>query len=358
MSSADQFRIDSHKLHLHPGRVAGWLEGGNIQPIYMEIGPVGACNHRCTFCGVDFMGYQSRRLPLEAMQRLLPDLGRLGVRSIMYAGEGEPLLHPDIAAIAELTKASGTDVSFTTNATMLRPELAERLLPVCSWIKTSINAGTAATYARIHRTKEADFARVLANMTAAAELKRRHGWTCTLGMQAVLLPENWDEMDLLARQARDAGMDYLVVKPYSQHTQGLQKDYQGVRYDQAEGLAQRLQEFATDSFKPLVRLSTMRKWDEKQRPYQRCLSLPFWSYIDAGGDVWGCSIYMKDPRFHYGNVLAEGWAAIWEGEKRRASLRFVHEELDIGGCRVNCRMDEVNRYLWELRHPTAHANFI
>lgn len=358
MTEVDQYRIDSHKLHLHPQRVAEWDASGDAYPIYMEVSPVGACNHRCTFCGVDFMGYQNRRLELAVFERLLPELGKLGLKSIMFAGEGEPLLHPDIAAITAATKTAGIDVSFTTNATLLKPALAEKLLPLTSWIKTSINAGTAATYAKIHRTKEADFDRVLANMSAAVDLKRRNGWRCTLGLQAVLLPENWDEMEILAQTARDIGLDYLVVKPYSQHTQGIQDAYAGMRYDAANALAERLATYATATFKPLVRLNTMRKWDEGQRPYQRCLALPFWSYIDAGGEVWGCSIYMKDERFRYGNVTTQSFQEIWQGELRRRSQDFVHNRLDISGCRVNCRMDEINRYLWELKHPQDHANFI
>jgi len=25
---------------------------------------------------------------------------------------------------------------------------------------------------------------------------------------------------------------------------------------------------------------------------------------------------------------------------------------------VGCRMDEINRYLWELKHPHPHVNFV
>ena len=49
---------------------------------------------------------------------------------------------------------------------------------------------------------------------------------------------------------------------------------------------------------------------------------------------------------------------IWESEKRLKSVRWTEEALDTSQCRVNCRMDEINRYLWQLRHPPEHVNFI
>ena len=49
----DKYKIDDHKLMFHIKRVNDWQEGKNIYPIYAEVSPSGACNHRCTFCGVD-----------------------------------------------------------------------------------------------------------------------------------------------------------------------------------------------------------------------------------------------------------------------------------------------------------------
>ena len=102
----------------------------------------------------------------------------------------------------------------------------------------------------------------------------------------------------------------------------------------------------------------MKKWDNSMKNYDRCLALPFWSYLDSGGNVWGCSAYLGDERFLYGNIYENSFKEIWEGEKRRCSLGWVEKELDIKQCRVNCRMDEINKYLWELKHPPEHANFI
>jgi hypothetical protein len=59
-----------------------------------------------------------------------------------------------------------------------------------------------------------------------------------------------------------------------------------------------------------------------------------------------------------GNIYKNTFKQIWESEKHKKLLRFANEKLDSGKCRVNCRMDEVNRYLWELKHPPAHVNFI
>ncbi len=358
----DHSRIDSHKLMFHPERVARWQRGEIVPPLYMEVSPSGACNHRCSFCGLDFMGYKPSFLDSAMLRQRLEELGRYGLRSIMFAGEGEPFLHRDMPELARHTKQSGIDVAFTTNAVLLTPEKAKEVLPVTSWIKVSCNAGTPETYAQVHGTQAGDFARVMDNLAAAVELRRREGHACTLGLQILLLPEVRGEVEALALRCRDIGLDYLVVKPYSQHPQSKTRRYEGLPCD-AQGaalaeLAGRVTALATPSFKVVFRLRGMQKVSEGTRPYDRCLGLPFWSYMDARGNIWGCSVFLGDERFLYGNVYEQGFQEIWEGPRRKASLDFVARELDASTCRAGCRMDEVNRYLWELAHPHPHVNFI
>lgn len=354
----DKYRIDSHKLIYHVSRLNDWIKGKQIYPIYMEVSPAGACNHRCTYCGLDFMDYQPRYLDTDLFKERLLELGELGLKSIMYAGEGEPFLHPDMAALIKHTKKAGIDVSVATNGVVLKKDIVDDILEDTQWIKVSINGATPDTYAKIHRCSSDDFNRVIENMQYAAKLRQNNGYVCTLGMQLLLLPENSAEVVPLAELAQDIGMDYLVIKPYSQHPQSKTTIYSSLEYSNYEYLADELAKFNTDNFNVIFRIHAMKKWDEKRRNYQRCLALPFWSYIDAGGDVWGCSIYLGQERFFYGNIYEHSFQKIWEGEKRLESLRWIEKELDISKCRVNCRMDEINRYLWDLKNQPAHVNFI
>ncbi|MFQ5861541.1 MAG: radical SAM protein [Candidatus Brocadiales bacterium] len=354
----DRFRIDSHKLIYHVGRVNDWLAGIPVYPIYTEIATSGACNHRCAYCALDYMGYQQRFLDKKVLMDRLSEMASLGLKSVMYAGEGEPLLHKDIVEIVNHTKKVGIDVAVTTNGVLLKKGFVDSALSNIAWIKVSINGATKGTYAKIHRASPDDFDRVMENMSYAARLRDEKGYDCVLGVQLILLPENCPEVTLLAQKAKDIGMDYLVVKPYSQHPLSKTTKYKDIKYSKYLHLADSLNGLNDRKFSVIFRINTMKKWDEGIRNYRHCYALPFWSYIDAGGNVWGCSAYLSDERFRYGNIYENTFKEIWEGKKRIQSVRWADGELDTNQCRVNCRMDEVNKYLWELKHPPEHVNFI
>jgi len=352
----DEHAIDSHKLHLHPQEVNKWLNGNKqgVFPLYVEISPVGHCNHRCTFCAVDYIGYKVRKIEVQRMKIILDDMSRYGVKSIMYAGEGEPLLHPDIGEIINYTKSVGIDVGITTNGVALTEKLVNECLDSITWIKVSMNGGEIS-YGKVHQTKQKDYETVLKNLAYAKGRRKQ----TTLGIQTVILPENVGELEQIGRRGQEAGADYYVLKPYSQHKKSWTDTYKGIKYADYVDAVNSAVSMSCEEFKVIARINSMSQWDEGKPKYQKCYSTPyFWAYIMATGDVYGCSAYLLDDRFNYGNINKELFSAVWLGDKRKESMRYVENDLCIDECRMNCRMDKVNQYLWELKNPKEHVNFI
>ncbi|MBU1340752.1 MAG: radical SAM protein [Proteobacteria bacterium] len=352
----DKFRIDSHKLMYHVKRVSDWLDNKLVFPIYIEISPSGTCNHRCLFCSVDFMGFKKRFLDTAVLKQRIAEMGDLKVKSIMFAGEGEPFLHKDLPDIIVHTKNSGIDVAITTNGVLMRPAVLKKILPSTEWIKISLNAGTPATYEKVHRTAKKDFNTVISNITSALEIREKQKVPCVIGAQMLLIPENAAEVETLTRTLRDVGVDYLVIKPYTHH---YRNDHEyAVSYEEFESIGEIIKSYNTEGFKVIFRANAMQKWDSKKRSYNQCHALPFWSYIDATGNVWGCSAHLLEQEFSYGSIMDQTFESIWTGEKRKKSLEWVTKTLDLKTCKFNCRMDEVNCYLHELKNLPEHVNFI
>jgi len=142
-----KYIFDGHKLMYHLDRVSEFLEKGDCFPLYMEVSPVGSCNHRCVFCAYDFIGYPNRKLETDRFLSFIDEIAKCGLRSILYAGEGEPLLHPDIDKFIRRSKRKGIDVGMYTNGHLLKEDLAGKILPLMTFMRISFNGGTAENYA-------------------------------------------------------------------------------------------------------------------------------------------------------------------------------------------------------------------
>src|SRR3990167_1649064 len=221
-------------------------------------------------------------------------MASLGVKSVMFAGEGEPLLHKEINSTT-LAAAAVMDVAFTTNGVLLDKL---EMLPLCKWVKVSVNAGRKETYEKVHKARSKDWEKVWTNLSQAV---RRKG-DCTIGVQMVCLPENAGEEVELQARCDDIGIDYLVLKPYSQHKFSINKlDYKPITLHGGKNVIIREEAIKTE-----------------KHEYEKCSATPFfWAYIMSSGDVYSCSAYLLDDRFRLGNITTQSFRCIWESDRRR-----------------------------------------
>jgi len=352
---AENIRMDSHKLIYHPEVVARWLKGENIYPVEIEISPSGACNHRCVFCAVDYIGYQADFLDKDTILRDISQMSRKGLKSVVCSGEGEPLLNKDMTDIANGIKACGVDVAMSSNGVLFTEEKAKECLGAFTWIRFSVASMEEGSYNKIQRGKEGDLDKVKTNLAGAVRIKKDKKLKTTLGVQCLLLPDNISQLPDMARQLCEIGVDYLTVKPYSQHLHS-ENSFQ-IDYEEMLGLEQDLQRYASEDFAVYFRANAMKKMHHG-KCYDRCYGLPFMAHIDAKGNVWPCVAHIGTKEFCYGNIYEQTFEEIWEGAERQKIIQKLNA-LDVNKvCREACRLDEVNKYLNELKHPGEHVNFI
>ncbi|HWQ65457.1 MAG TPA: radical SAM protein [Methanospirillum sp.] len=346
--------VDNHKLIYHPQRVGKWLKTGDCFPIYVEIGVTNRCNHQCTFCALDWFEKNPVDIDSKVMKRGLREMTECGVKSVMFAGEGEPLLHPDIYEFITYAKFHDLDVALSTNGVLFDKERLEKALPSLSWVRYSVDAGTPTTYKEVHGGGPKDFDRVVANIRDAVEIKRRDDLEVVIGIQFLLIPDNIDDLVPFIELFREIGVDNVQIKPFSQHP--LSKNRYSVEYSRYQDLGEEIQKYQTPKFQVLFRMQTAERLIEK-RTYNECYGLPFFTLIEADGSVIPCMMFYKNPAYCYGNLNTTSFSSIWTGEKRRDIIHLLKDN-SLKDCRQGCRLDVVNRYLAELKNPHPHVNFI
>ena len=97
---------------------------------------------------------------------------------------------------------------------------------------------------------------------------------------------------------------------------------------------------------------------ETSKPYDKCYALPFRMYIAATGEVYPCAVFIGNKEFCWGNLYEKSFADIWQGKKREKVAAKFTGEFFCANCPAMCCGDEMNKYLYELKHPGTHANFI
>lgn len=342
----------------HTDRVNQFMVTDDCYPLYMEISPVGSCNHRCIFCAYDFIGHPNRILTTDKLLGFIDEIAECKVKSLLYAGEGEPLLHPDIDKLIAHSKQKGIDIGIYTNGHLLNEELAVKILPFLTFIRFSFNGGTRDNYAKIHNVKSDVFDKVVYNARKAAEIKKARGLNLDIGAQYVLLPENIDHLMDGIKALKDAGIDYFSIKPFVQQS-ALQAYHMKKQFDLSVigKVLDEAENMSDTNFKVIARRESFKKYGERNYPH--CLGTAFISVVNSAGDIASCLPYWDKEEFIFGNIYENSFRDIWCGERRRKIKKRLEGELDTTRCPPNCRPHAVNEFLWEAKHPSSrHCNFV
>lgn len=345
--------LDGTKLIYHLARLNAWNKDEKIFPIFIEISPIGFCNQSCTFCAYDYLKKTAERLDPKRIFRLLDEFALLGVKSVFYSGEGEPLLYPEMVKVIRRTHALGLDCALNTNGILMLKDVSKKILKDLSWVRFSINAGNRKSYKRIHRAGEQDFDRLMQNLEDAVEIKRKYALEVSLGVQLVYIKQPVREIWQFARFLKNKGLDYFAIKQFNKHP--FSRFDIRITSQDIEAL-KKIEALSDDRFYVTVRESFDA---EKQlRKYKKCFGFDFFAEIKCDGGVYPCGPLLGIKKYCYGNINKDTFRDIWLGEKRARVLQGIYRDVDVARCMPNCRLHHINDFLWQLKNVPEHVNFI
>ncbi|MFL5385024.1 MAG: radical SAM/SPASM domain-containing protein [Longimicrobiaceae bacterium] len=317
-------------LLLRPERVAH-------TPTHLQVEVATLCNLACVMCPRTIALARARdrreraawrrRLSLSVFVRIVDQFPAL--RTLTLHGIGEPLLNPDLPEMVAHAGGRGIAVRFTSNGTLLTPEVRERLIDAgLAELTVSMDGATAETYERIR--PGARFAEVRANVAGLVALRNRLGRVRPrVSLAMVVFRENVGEAPPMVELAAELGVDELRFSPLEPPTRAEAammcsaaewRAAMAAARAAAERRGVRLFVRGPSAPPPLVQLRPQAAPPPKRT--DRCLAPWRTAVVTLDGEVMPCC-NIHHPDHGMGNVLAEGFGAVWNGARYRAFRRLI-----------------------------------
>ncbi len=359
---ADKFVMDGHKLYWHLDRVKDWLDGKKIVPIHIDVGLSKGCNIRCEYCFGVLQGNFYKKgaevyFPRDPLLRYMREAGEAGVRSMAIVGEGEPLLNPHVYEAIREGRRAGVDMALGTNGILYDTGKAgEEALGSLTWIRFNISAASEEAYRRVHASQE--FQTAKEKIGFCVETKKRKGLSLTVGLQMVLTPRNVDQAVPLARLGKELGVDYLVIKQCSDTVEGKLGVYEKLGdYQNFSDLLREAEGLSDGRYNVIVKWKKVT--NKGERAYGQCLGVPFLLYSSGDGKLYPCGMFfdIQEEEYRMGDLCTQSFKEILQSERYWKVVEKVRG-IDVKKCYSNCRTHCINEFLWTLKHPPEHVNFV
>ncbi len=330
-------RIGGGKLQGNQQILDSWAAGNVINPLVVEVTVTGGCNHGCTHCGSQqFKPYPDAKnfIDREAFMRFLSDFTDMGGIEVFYAGWGEPLLHPRIDAFLEEGSQLGLVNVMSSNGSALTEANARKILPQLAWIRFSVNGGDADSYARVHQCPADEFQKLRRNLEKASAVRDRMGLDTRLIVQFITLDSNFRSIEKAVEIHRAAGIDQIVFRNAGNRDHSLPQAWPEIQ-EILQGV-----ENGRDVTVRWETFSTPEDWP----PWSHCHGINFRINLDSQGNLLTCSKHLLTDTT-YGNILEQGFAEIWNSQRRKDVFTRVEPGEDISECSLFCQVASDNIFI-------------
>ena len=191
--------------------------GVSPAPVHVQMVLSDLCNEDCKFCAYRMSAGLSnelfpegnrknpnRMIPTVKAREIIDDSAAIGVKGLQFTGGGEPTMHPDHLELFGRAQRLGIATALVTNG--VRLDATHPAVCAMEWVRVSVDAGTALTYALTRGVSEKHWFGVWENI---GKLVAMCDGVVSVGF--VVTPQNFRELSLCADLARSAGVANIRV---------------------------------------------------------------------------------------------------------------------------------------------------
>ncbi len=328
--------------------------GHEISPRMAIIHPTNRCNHNCTGC--EYANIHKRSPEFEAgslriideswlaaeiestrLLGLINEIADLGTTSILFSGGGEPTLHPSFDKALEEAKKRGLLIGIFTNGTAVNQQLAEVIAQNATFIRVSIDASTAETYAAIRQVSLSAFNQLKSAVGRLVAAKAHSGSKLQIGLKFLIRPCNLEEIISFVGLAKELGVESVQYKPIRNTTKDKELNSKEVQ------TAQKLIEHARSAHPDIKVQGGVSTEIRVKVP---CWITPLRVVVSAEGDIHLCNYFNHRRQTHtFSNISHSLLKDIWFSDAHRQALANIK----LSECELyDCRFHKLNVELSDL----------
>lgn len=308
------------------------------RPGFLIVEATNVCALRCPLCPIGAGLSQRPRgfMPLAPYRTLIDELSA-HVRRILIDYAGEPLMHPQIGEMVEISTRAGIATTVGTNGNVDR--FAEIVAAGVDEVLFSLDGITEETY-QAYRIG-GSLRRALPNLETLVRLRDARGdGKPRIVVQLVVMRHNEHEIPAFLHIARDLGADAAWLQPVC--VNDFFREDVGV-----------LRERYLPTVSQITRYDG-RGRDARTRKPMIC-EWPLQAVILHNGDVSVCCFDGEGKHLAGNAFAAGGFAKVWRGPAyRRLRGQIIRRELPLCG---RCDITVVAPTEIDLRDPHAVAGY-
>ena len=345
------------KIVWYPDKLKALANGKVTSPIFVRLKPTNRCMHNCFYCAYNtkYTGMhptmcRADELSKQKIMEVLSDLKKMGVKSVIYSGGGEPLYHPNIKEILQKTIDYKLHLAIITNGQLLEGEVA-KILSNADWVRISLDYHNEKLFKEIRGVDVSMFHTLKNNIKNFSKIKKPK---CNLGVNCVVHEKNKDYIYEIAKFCKNLGVETIRFSPvWNPDFVNYHKPFKNKVETQLKKIKKELCNGDFEMYETYS--SDLSSGASIKRKLKKCYWMQINPVIAADSNVYTCHNKAYDKKGFLGSIKNQSFKKLWFSKELEKKFNNFDP---IKNCQHQCSSESRNMVIEDILNCRETSNFI